>query len=97
MGRTPYTEKAYAFRTSPVEALYVEANDPPLQERRNELGLRFRSKLKNNTSYIETLNTLDDREDQNYEEKRSIKPLEVYLRKLEQIYMEKQKEIEEMN
>ena len=43
-----------AFRTSPVEA-----NDPPLDLRRNELGLRFLYKLKSNSSYIETLNTLD--------------------------------------
>ena len=33
------------------------------------LGLRFLCKLKSNTSYIETLITLDDREDQSYEEK----------------------------
>ena len=30
-----------AFRTSPVSALHVEANDPPLVLRKNELGLRF--------------------------------------------------------
>ena len=35
-----------AFRTSPVEALHVEANDPPLELRRNELGLRFLYKPK---------------------------------------------------
>ena len=84
-----------AFRTSPIEALHVEANDPSLELRKNELELRFLYYLKSNTSYIETLNTLDDREDQNYEEnERSIKPSGVYLRKLEQRYMEKQKEIE---
>ena len=67
--------------------MYVEANDPPILY-----------KLKRNSSYIETLNTLDDREDQNYEEnQRSIKTMGVYLRKLEQRYMEEQKEIEEMN
>ena len=47
---------------------------------------------------IMTLNTLDNREDQNYEEnKRSIKPMDVYLRRLEQRYMEEKKEIKEMN
>ena len=50
-----------AFRTSPVEVLHVEANDSFLELRRNELGLRFLYKLKSNTSYIETLNTVDDR------------------------------------
>ena len=73
-----------AFRISQVEALYVETNDPPLELRRNELGLRLLYKLKNNTSYIKILNTLDDSEDLNYEEnKRSIKPPGVYLKKLE--------------
>ena len=60
-----YTEP---FRILPVEALHVEANDPPLELRRNELELRFQYKLKSNTSYKETLNTLDDREYQKYEE-----------------------------
>ena len=39
-----------AFRTSPVEALHVESNDPPLELRRNELELRFLYKLKRHTS-----------------------------------------------
>ena len=83
-----------AFRTSPVETMHVEANNPPLELTRNELGLRFLYKLKRNTSYIETLNTLDDREDQNYEEnERSVKHMGVYLIRLEQRYMEEQKEI----
>ena len=56
------------FRTLPVEALHVEANDSPLELRRNELRLRFLYKLKGNTSCIEMLKTLDDREDQKYEE-----------------------------
>ena len=43
------------------------------------------------------LNTLDNNEDQNFKEnERSIKLMEVYLRRLEQRYMEEQKEIEEM-
>ena len=47
---------------------------------------------------MEKLNTLDDNEDQSYEEnERSIKPKRVYLRRLEQRYMGQQKEIEDMN
>ena len=57
-----------AFRISPVEALHVEANDPSLELKRNELGLRYLYKLKSNPAYIHTLNTLDDSEDQKYEE-----------------------------
>ena len=53
----------------------VEANDPFLE-------LRFLYKLKSNTSYIETLNR------QREENERSIKPTGVYLRRLEQRYME---------
>ena len=55
-------------------------------------------KLKSNNSYIETLNTLDDKEDQNYKENvRSIKPTVLYLRRLKQRYMEEQREIKEIN
>ena len=59
-----------------------------------EIGLTFSTK--SNTTYIESLNTLDDREDQNYEEnKRATKPTRVHLRKLEQGYIKEQKEVEE--
>ena len=59
-----------------MEALHVEANDPSLELKRNELGLRYLYKLKSNPSYIHTLNTLDDSEDQKYEEsERSVKPI----------------------
>ena len=54
-----------AFRTSLVEALHVETNDSPLEREKNVLELRILYKIKSNTSYIETLNTLDDREDKN--------------------------------
>ena len=72
--------------------------NPPLELRRNELGLRFLYKLKINSSYIETLNTLDENEDQNYREnERLIKPTGVHLGRLEQRYMVEKKEIEEIN
>ena len=45
-------------------------------------------KLRNNNTYTESLNTLNDREDQNYEENEgSTKPTGVYLRKMEKEYM----------
>ena len=37
-----------AFRTSPVESLYVEANEPSLYLRREKLTLQFVSKVKSN-------------------------------------------------
>jgi len=37
-----------AFRTSPVESLQVEANEPPLAIRRNKLALQYAVKLKSN-------------------------------------------------
>ena len=49
-GRRIYTR---VFRTSPVESIHVETNDPPLELRRNELGLRFQYKLKSNSLYID--------------------------------------------
>ena len=52
-----------AFRTSSIEFLHVEANDPHLELRRNELGQRFLYKLRRNTSYTKLLNILDDRDD----------------------------------
>ena len=48
--------------------------------------------------YIETLNTLDNNENQNYKEnERSIKSSGLYLRRQEQRYIGEQIEIEEMN
>ena len=52
-----------AFRTSPLESMHVEANDSPLELRRNELGLRFLYKLRSNIVYTKSPNLLDDRAD----------------------------------
>ena len=38
----------FAFRTSPVDSLYVEANEPPLDLRRLKLTLQYIVKLKAN-------------------------------------------------
>ena len=63
------------FRTSPVEALHVEANDTPLELRRNELGQRFMYKIKSNTSYIEKTKYTGRQWGPKYEEnERSLKP-----------------------
>ena len=39
-----------AFRTSPVESLYVEANEPSLENRRIKLGMQYANKLKDYSS-----------------------------------------------
>ena len=39
-----------AFRTSPADSLLVEANEPPLKDRREKLSLQFGIKLKSNRS-----------------------------------------------
>ena len=57
-----------AFRTSPVESLQAEIYDATMELRRNELGLRFLYWMRSNTTYTESLDNLDDREDKNYEE-----------------------------
>ena len=51
-----------------------------------------------NTTFTGFLSTLDDKKNQNYEEnKEANKPMGVYLSKLEQIYIEGQREIEKNN
>src|SRR5881396_3248915 len=40
-----------AFRTSPVESLQVEANEPPLDFRCQRLSLQYLCKLKSNPSH----------------------------------------------
>ena len=50
-----------AFRTSPVNSLYVEANEPSLYHRRNKLSLQYALKLKsspNNPAYDTVFNPL---------------------------------------
>ena len=37
-----------AFKSSPIEALYAEANEPPLELRRDELAMRYALKIKSN-------------------------------------------------
>ena len=37
-----------AFRSSPVESLYVEAHEPPLEIRREKVALQYTIKLKAN-------------------------------------------------
>ena len=37
-----------AFRSSPIESLYIDANEPPLEYRRNKLTLQYGIKLKAN-------------------------------------------------
>ena len=39
-----------AFRTSPVESLQVEANEPPLSFRRNRLAVQYALKIKSNST-----------------------------------------------
>ena len=40
--------KASPFRSSPVESLYVEAHEPPLEIRREKLALQYNLELKAN-------------------------------------------------
>ena len=80
-----------AFRTSPVESLHVEAIDPP-GTKKKQIGTKIPVyKLKSNSSYRETVNTLDNNENQNCKEnERSIKLTGVYLTKLEWRYIGEQ-------
>src|SRR4029077_13628840 len=40
-----------AFRTSPIESLQVEANEPPLSIRRNRLAVQYAIKIKSNSTH----------------------------------------------
>ena len=61
--------------------MHAKAYDPPLELRRKELGLRFLYRPRSNTTYTESLNTLDEREEQNYEENEgATKPTGVHLK-----------------
>ena len=52
-----------AFRTSPVESIHVEAYDPPPGIKKELTGTKIPVLTKSNSSYIDTLNTLDNNED----------------------------------
>ena len=66
---------------------------PGAKKERNKAEILYR--MRSNTTYTESLNTLDDREDQNYEENvRATKPVGVHQRKQVQEYM---REVEENN
>ena len=75
-----------------IESLYAFT-----LELRNELGLRFFYRLRSNITNTKSLNTLDDRMDQSYEEnEEATKPTGVHLknrnkdqRKVEENYLAK--------
>ena len=45
-----------SFRSSPVESLYVEAHEPPLEIRREKLALQYTIKLKTNPAHDVVVN-----------------------------------------
>ena len=74
-----------AYRTSPVESLYIESGIPPLEIRREELGLRYLTRIassKYNPNYKYIINPVD----RSLRHPKLPKPLEVrlseYLRNL---------------
>ena len=65
-----------AFRTSPVQSLYVESNEPPLDMRRTRLSLQYGVKLMSNEvnpAYLAVFQS--DIVDTNEANERAIKPL----------------------
>ena len=67
-----------AFRTSPVESIYVDTDELPLDLRREELGLRYMMKLKGSTSNpaVSVFNQCDPRK---FEGVRASKPISVRI------------------
>ena len=88
--------ETWKLETDNQHCLPIETCDPVMELRRNKLRLRFLYRLRSNSTYTVSLNTLDNRENQNYVgNEGATKPTEVQLRKLEQGYMKKQREVEE--
>ena len=56
-----------AFKSSPIESLYVEANEPPLELRRQELSMRYSLKIKSNPDNPVYDAIFKDRDRVNYE------------------------------
>ena len=67
-----------AFKTSPVESIYVDTNELPLDLRREELGLRYMMKLKSCPENPAS-NVLKLGDSQKYEGARSSKPFHVRM------------------
>ena len=64
--------------------MHAKAYDPTIELRSDEQGQRFLYSLRNNSIYTVSLNSLDDREDQNYVgDKGTTKPTGVHLKKTE--------------
>ena len=72
-----------AFRTSPVESLQVEANEPPLEFRRNKLSLQYLVKLKSNASNPNSHIAFEPQFSELYDQKQHlIQPFGLRMRKV---------------
>ena len=67
-----------AFRTSPVESIYVDTDQIPLDLRREELSLRYINRLKNNSSNP-TKYVLADCDHQKFNTSKCSKPLQIRI------------------
>ena len=67
-----------AFRTSPVESIYVDTDQIPLDLRREELGLRYINRLKNSSSNP-TKYVLGDSNPQKFTTSNASKPFQVRI------------------
>ena len=70
-----------AFKSSPKEALYAEANEPPLEIRRKELAMRYALKIKSNPENP-TYESLFHLPYKDLYEKKTFKSPGEYIRKL---------------
>jgi hypothetical protein len=71
-----------AFPTSPIESLYVEANEPSLKIRREKLSLQYIIKLRSNPKHPSYNCVFNPKFETEYHEKiKVIKPLGLRLQK----------------
>ena len=67
-----------AFRTSPVESIYVDAGELPLDLRREELGLRYIQRMKTNRSNP-SFKVLANSNSERFDKPRASKPFQVRI------------------
>ena len=83
-----------AFRTSPVESIYVDTDEIPLDLRREELGLRYMTRIKS-SSKNPSLKILGSCNMNLYKKPRSSKPFHVRLNaEVEESTLKRQKIVE---
>ena len=85
-----------AYRTSPVESIYVDANELPLDLRREELGLRYRTRIKSSPQNP-SFKVLAACNSHRFQKPRSSKPFQIRLNEMVEDNHLKRQKIQEVH